>query len=59
MNCDAIQPLSIQISRTKSRNIIFNTIYRLPNGDLKQCETHFKDIFLKWPKSSTSRGLQH
>ena len=39
-NCDAIQSLSIEISSTKSKNII-----RPTNGDMKQCETHFKDIF--------------
>ena len=31
INCDAIQSLSIQISSTKSKNIILNTIYRPPN----------------------------
>ena len=44
INCDAIQSLSIEISSTKSKNIIISTIYR-PNGDMKQCETHLKDIF--------------
>ena len=47
INCDAIQSLSIEISSAKSKNIILNTIYRLPNGDMKQCETHFKDLFSK------------
>ena len=47
INCDAIQSLSIEISSTKSKNIILNTIYRLLNGDMKQCETHFKDVFSK------------
>ena len=47
INCDAIQSLSIEISSTKSKNIILNTIYRPPNGDMKQCETHFKDVFSK------------
>ena len=45
INCDAIKYLSIEISGTKSKNIILNTIYRLPNGE--QCETDFKDIFSK------------
>ena len=61
INCDAIQSLSIEISSTKSKNIILNTIYRPPNGDMKQCETHFKD-FQKWQKSekfSTCRRFQH
>ena len=51
INCDAIHSLSIEISSTKSKNIILNTIYRPRNGDMKQCETHFKDIFLKTGKN--------
>ena len=47
INCDAIQSLSIEISSTKFKNIILNTIYRPLNGDMKQCETHFKDLFSK------------
>ena len=47
INCDAIQSLSIEISSTISKNIILNTIYRPPNGDIKQCETYFKDVFSK------------
>ena len=47
INCDAIQSLSIEISNTKSKYIILNTIYRPPNGDMKQSETHFKDVFSK------------
>ena len=47
INFDATQSLSIEISSTKSKNIILNTIYRPPNSDMKQCQTHFKDIFLK------------
>ena len=47
INCDAIQSLSIEISSTKSKNIILNTIYRPPNGDMKQCKTHLKDLFSK------------
>ena len=47
INCDVIQSLYIEISSTKSKNIILNTIYRPPNGDMKQCETYFKDVFSK------------
>ena len=47
INCDAIQSPSIEISSTKSKNIILNTIYRPPNGDMKQCVIHFKDLFSK------------
>ena len=39
--------LSIEISSTKSKNIILNTICSPPNPDMKQCETHFKYIFSK------------
>ena len=51
INCDAIESFSIEISSTKPKNVIPNTIYRPPDGDMKQCETHFKDIFKKWQKS--------
>ena len=44
---DAIQSLSIEISSNKSKNIILNPVYRSPNGDMKQCETHFRDAFSK------------
>ena len=51
ISCDAIQSLSIEITSTKSKNIILNTIYSPPNGDIKQCETNFKEIFSKNGKS--------
>ena len=51
INCDAIQSISIEISNTKSKNIILNTICRPPNGDMKQFETHFKDMFSENGKS--------
>ena len=38
---------SIEISSTKCKNIILNTIYRPPDGDMKQCDTHFKNLFSK------------
>ena len=47
INCDAIQSPSIEISSITSKNVILGTIYRPPNGDMKQCETHFKDLFSK------------
>ena len=59
INFDATQSLSIEISSTKSKNIILNTIYRPPNGDMKQCETHFKDVFSKSEKYSTCRRFQY
>ena len=51
INCDAIHSLSIEISSTKWKNIILKTIYRPPNGDVKQCETRFKDVFSKNAKN--------
>ena len=52
--------LSVEISSTKSKNIVLNTIYRPPDGDMKQCETHFKDVFSKkFEKYSTCRRFQH
>ena len=61
INCDAIQSLSIQISSDKSKSIILNTIYKPPNGDMKQCETHFKDIFTKNDKNlkNDCKRFQH
>ena len=40
INYDAIQSLSIEIPSTKSKNIVLNTIYWPPNGDIKLCETY-------------------
>ena len=51
INCHAIQSLSIEISGTKSKNIILSTIYRSPNSDMKQCETYFKNVFSKNSKN--------
>ena len=51
IKCDAIQLLSIEISSTKSKNSILSIIYGPLNGDMKQRETHFKDIFSKNGKS--------
>ena len=51
INCDAIQSLSIEMPSSKSKNIILSTIYRPPNGDMKQCETYFKDVFSKNDKN--------
>ena len=31
--------------QVKPKYIILNTINRPPNGNMKQCEIHFKDIF--------------
>ena len=44
INCEDIESLSIEILKSPTRNIIFNAIYRPPNGDSKVCETFFKNI---------------
>ena len=44
INCEDIESLSIEILNSQTRNIIFNVIYRPPNGDLNVCETFFKKI---------------
>ena len=43
--------ISLEISSSTSKNIILNTICRPPNGDMKQFETHFKDMFSENGKS--------
>ena len=58
ISCDAIVSLSIEISSTKFKNIILNTICRPLNGDMKQCETHFKDGFSKSGKNLKKLYLQ-
>ena len=44
INCEDIESLSIEILNSQTRNIIFNVIYRSPNGDLNVCETFFKKV---------------
>ena len=39
-----IESLSVEILNSQTRNIIFNVIYRSPNGDLNVFETFFKKI---------------
>lgn len=43
LNCDKIQPININISNIKAKNVDLNGIYRSPNGNMnmKQCEIHF------------------
>ena len=42
INCEDIESLSIEILNSQTRNIIFNVIYRPPNGDLSVCEKKIK-----------------
>ena len=44
IDCEDIESLSVEILKSETRNIIFNVIYRPPNGDLNVCETFFKKI---------------
>ena len=44
LNCEDIESLSVEILNSQTRNIIFNVIYRPPNGGLNVCETFFKNI---------------
>ena len=45
INSEAVESLSIKILNKKCRNIIRNTIYRPPNGDIETCENYFKNLF--------------
>ena len=51
VNCDAIESLSIEICNKKTRNTVFNVLYRSPNGDIEICEQVCKDLFSKNSKS--------
>ena len=44
INCEAIESLSIEISNYDVKNIIFNIVYRPPDGDLEVCENYFQSI---------------
>ena len=47
INSEAIESLSIEITNNESKNIIFNVVYRPPDGDIDVCENYFKNIFFK------------
>ena len=44
INCEAIESLSIEIRNNDGKNIIFNIVYRPPDGDLEVCENYFQSI---------------
>ena len=44
INCEAIENLSVEISNNDVKNIIFNIVYRPPDGDLEVCENYFQSI---------------
>ena len=47
INLEAVDFLSIEILNKKCKNVILNTIYRPPNGDIETCENCFKNLFAK------------
>ena len=47
INFEAIESLSIEITNDESKNIIFNVVYRPPDGDTGVCENYFKNILFK------------
>ena len=51
IHCDAIESLSIEICNRKTRNTIFNVVYRPPNGDTKISKQFCKDLFFKNSKN--------
>ena len=42
ISCEDIESLSVDILNSQTRNIIFNAIYRPPNGHLNLCEAFLK-----------------
>ena len=42
ISCEDIESLSLEILNSQAGNIIFNVVYRYPDGDLNVCETFFK-----------------
>ena len=44
---EAVESLSIEILNKKCKNVILNTIYTPPNGDIETCENYFKNLFAK------------
>ena len=47
INSQAVQSLSIEILNKNCKNIIFNTAYIPPNGDIETCKKYFKNLFAK------------
>ena len=40
INCDAIESLCLEMTNEKSKNVILNLTYRLPNGGVNEFEKH-------------------
>ena len=47
INSEATESLSIEITNSESKNIIFSVVYRPSDGDINVCESYFKNIFFK------------
>ena len=47
INSEAIESLSIEITNSESKNIVFNVVYRPSDGDINVCESCLKNIFFK------------
>ena len=47
INSEVAESLSIEILNKKCKNVILNTIYRPPNGDIETCENYFKNPLAK------------
>ena len=42
--CEAVESLSIEIRDNNGKHIIFNMVYRPPDGGLEVCENYFQSI---------------
>ena len=57
INCDDIESLSIEIINDESKNIIFNVVYRPPDGDLNISENFFRNILSENNKANKTLFL--
>ena len=44
INSEAVESLSVEICNNDVKIIIFNIVYRPPDGDLEVCENYFQSI---------------
>ena len=42
--CEAVESLSVEIRDNDGKHIIFNMVYRPPDGGLEVCENYFQSI---------------
>ena len=57
VNCDDIESLSIEIVNYHSKTIIFNVVYRPPDGDLSLTETFLRKIISENTKANKTLFL--